>query len=32
MADKCTASDTRKIGGVMQLNKEDVLNIYKLAL
>ncbi len=32
MADKCTASDTQTVGAVMKLNKNDVLNILKLAL
>jgi alcohol dehydrogenase len=32
MADKCTASDTRAIGSFVKLNKQDVLNIYKLAI
>lgn len=32
MADKCTASDTKTVGAVMKLNKNDVLNILKLAL
>jgi len=32
MADKCTASDTQRVGAVMQLNKNDVLNVLKLAL
>ncbi len=32
MADKCTASDTITVGAVMKLNKNDVLNVLKLAL
>lgn len=32
MADKCTASGTQTVGAVMKLNKNDVLNILKLAL
>jgi alcohol dehydrogenase len=31
MADKCTASDTRTVGSFVKLNKQDVVNIYKLA-
>lgn len=31
MADKCTASDTRAVGSFVKLNKQDVLNIYRLA-
>ena len=32
MADKCTGSGTYTVGNFMKLNREDVLNIYKLAL
>lgn len=31
MADKCTTSDTKLIGGFVKLNKQDIINIYKLA-
>ncbi|HZK34647.1 MAG TPA: iron-containing alcohol dehydrogenase [Bacillota bacterium] len=31
MADKCTSGGTRQVGGFVKLNKEDVLEIYKLA-
>lgn len=32
MADKCTQSDTVTVGQFKKLNKQDVINIYKLAL
>ena len=31
MADKCTSSDTKLIGGFVKLKKSDIINIYKLA-
>jgi alcohol dehydrogenase YqhD (iron-dependent ADH family) len=32
MADKATKGDTRTLGSFVKLNKEDIINIYKLAL
>ncbi len=31
MADKCTAGDTETVGEFVKLNKEDIIEIYKLA-
>lgn len=31
MADKCTNSDTKTVGNFVKLNKQDIINIYKLA-